>query len=97
MRANKGSASTEGAKSFISFSEVASTSSSALSAYTTKNNLQSDAVSSTTNLSPIYLGDDIDLSVITKKLCKKNPVSRLKALQELKTVLQVHNVRRMSV
>ena len=86
MRANKGSASTDGAKSFVSFSEVASTPSSALSSYTTQN---TQAASLSTNLSPIYLGDDINLSVITKKLTKKNPVSRLKALQELKAVLQV--------
>lgn len=83
MRANKGSVSTDGAKAFISFSEVASTTSTS----SFPSHSQPDTV--TTNLSPIYLGDDIDLSVITKKLTKKNPVSRLKALQELKALLQV--------
>ena len=82
MRASKGLASTEGAKSFISFSDVTTSLPSTLPTVT-----KSD--STATNLSPIYLGDDTELLVITKKLSKKNPVSRLKALQELKTVLQV--------
>ena len=89
MRASKGSASTEGAKAFISFSEVTSSSHSVLTSFSTQNNQNIQADTSSTNLSPIYLGDDNDLSVITKKLTKKNPVSRLKALQELKAVLQV--------
>lgn len=88
MRASKGSASTEGAKGFISFSEVTSSSTSALSSSYTSRGSQPDPTTNT-NLSPIYLGDDNDLSVVTKKLTKKNPVSRLKALQDLKAILEV--------
>jgi hypothetical protein len=39
--------------------------------------------------SPVYTGADPDLAVISKKLCKKNSSTRMKALSELRTLVEV--------
>ena len=98
MRAQKGSAATEGAKGFISFSDVSAASSfSSPSSYSSSSATAGATVvgekDTTQNLSPVYIGDDVELSVICKKLSKKNPVSRLKALHELKSVLEVIRIQ----
>jgi hypothetical protein len=41
--------------------------------------------------SPVYTGADPDLAVISKKLCKKNSSTRIKALSELKAIMEVND------
>lgn len=73
-KAAKGSISTDGTGSFISFSDVVSS---------------PVAQSSPITPIPVYTGTDPALSVIAKKLSKKNSTTRLKALTELKDIAQV--------
>lgn len=81
QKALKGTANLDGG--FISFSDVANCSGSVAQIKS-----QSSSPPTSSHI-PLYLGSDTELSVISKKLTKKNTTTRVKALGELKTVLQV--------
>ena len=67
---------------FISFSQVASSPAQAGA-------VAEDSRSKQGEVLPIYLGSHPELLVISKKIAKKNEVTRMKSLQELIDVLQV--------
>ena len=75
---------------FISFSDVVQYD---------ENRLQSSSSSSSPFAvqTPIYTGSDLDLYVISKKLKKNNSATRLKALYELKPLLQVFSLLHPSI
>jgi hypothetical protein len=67
-------------KVFISFGEVSGSGTSGAGT----------SLSATKDLHasiPLYLGDDPELSILSKKMLKKDPVTKLKTMNELKTVL----------
>lgn len=76
----KGSTSVD--NGFISFSDVVQN-------YNTNSTINSTELSTYTLQTPIYTGSDPELSVISKKLKKNNSSTRLKALFELKLLIQV--------
>jgi len=67
------------AKVFISFGDVAGGSKSAGSAFT--------GSSSVSTPLPLYTGNDSELVMLSKKLMKKDGVTKLKAIQDLVAVL----------
>ena len=85
LKATKGTANIDGG--FISFSDVVS---SVPNERATTTSVSTDSGgSSLASHIPVYLGSDSELSVIAKKLTKKNTTTRVKALSELKVILEV--------
>lgn len=80
----KGSTSVD--NGFISFSDVIQNYNTTTTNSTTINSTE---LSTYTLQTPIYTGSDPELSVISKKLKKNNSSTRLKALFELKLLIQV--------
>ena len=70
---------------FISFSSV--TASSVLLSEPSVNEPQPQD-----NILPVYSGTDHEFTVTARKLLKKDPVTRLKALQEMRVILEVSDL-----
>ena len=75
-KARSSSNSTSSTGGFVSFADVASPT------------FGRSAGQAEVSLDPVYTGQDADLSVACKKLFKKDPVTRLKALVEVSALLQ---------
>ena len=83
---------------FISFSQVASaspTSSPVPSVATTNTSYGHETAS--IGLQPVYTGSDTDLLVISKKLLKKDAVTKIKAFSELIDVLNSRSIVSLGV
>ena len=82
---------------FISFSQVASAASTStpttLFASTTNTSYGHETLS--IGLQPVYTGSDTDLMVISKKLLKKDSVTKIKAFSELIDVLNSRSIVRL--
>ena len=89
--------------SFISFSQVASATtgspvhSSSAAAPTTNKSSYGHEISSSIGLQPVYTGSDTDLLVVSKKLLKKDAVTKIKAFSELIDVLNSRSLLRSSL
>ena len=78
--------------SFISFSQVTSASPTTTSSATSNASYGHDTAS--IGLQPVYTGSDTDLLVISKKLLKKDAVTKIKAFSELVDVLNSRSIVR---
>ena len=80
--------------SFISFSQVASASptTGTPNPSTTTTNTSYGHETSSIGLQPVYTGSDTDLLVISKKLLKKDAVTKIKAFSELIDVLNSRSI-----
>ena len=70
--------------SFISFSSVVSGSMDAC-----RSLMDEPSKSSAATLLPAYVGADTQFAITAKKLLKKDSVTRLKALNEMRSILEV--------
>lgn len=78
--------------SFISFSQVTSSASPTTFSSSATSNTSYGHETSSIGLQPVYTGSDTDLLVISKKLLKKDAVTKIKAFSELVDVLNSRSI-----